>query len=537
MPPDGVLSSGTASIRLIRSTRWFGMRASNTTRLAVGVLLCFIAVAVGAHFILLDADFPKGLTWSRVLYTDEGWYSGGAIARATTGRWYVEGDLNVIVGMPVLHLVEGAVFRIAGMSLVSARATIACFFVALLPLAYLLVSRHTNVLGGLAAIAVLSGSFIVFAYSRLATADLPAACLVLLSLVLAAHSGRRASLARSALSGLVFSVAVLTKATAVAALPALIYATWISGESRRQRVAASATVVAVAVGVVAAHYGAARLLFAPDLGCLAVFHQPQRFELNPLYALRNLWPTVRLWAVVDSILCPVVVVLVPVFFVVSRQFRQNKAAAISLVWLAGHILMISASTYQPPRYLAAAVIPATALLGVMAGVLTRRRDRLTPLLIVLAVGLLVFTDAGRMVRYLRSPSHTFLHMARDVASRMSSRPGEPPYLLGNFANSISLATGVRSINDRYGTRDLEWKLAEYEPSYYVTLWPEGKIANLIRETHELEPLAVYAGFREAEEVHFYAITEKASPDSMRRAGPVEAVPVRQEMGHATSTAR
>jgi len=106
---------------------------------------------------------------------------------------------------------------------------------------------------------------------------------------------------------------------------------------------------------------------------------------------------------------------------------------------------------------------------------------------------------------------------------MSSRPGESPYLLGNFANSISLATGVRSINDKHGTRDLEWKLAEYQPSYYVTLGRGGKIRGLITAVHGLELIAaydVYASFRDPdpEEVYFYAVAEKAPSDTAQSGG-------------------
>jgi len=518
------------------------MRACSPTRLATGVLLCFILVAVGAHFLHLEADFPRGVTWSRVLYTDEGWYSGGAVARATTGRWHVEGDLNVMVGMPVLHLVQGAVFNVAGMSLGSARATIVCFFVAMLPLAYLLVSRHTNTLGGLVAVALLSGSFIVFAYSRLAIADLPAASLVLLSLVLAAHPGRRFGLVTSGLSGLVFGVAILTKTTVLAGLPALLYAAWTSGESSRQRAAACATAAAVAAGVVSMYFCAARWLYAPDVRYFATFHRAQRFEPHLLHALRNLWPTVRLWARVDRIMSPLALALVPVFFAASRRFRRNRAAAISLVWLVGHVLMVSASTYQPPRYLVSAVIPAAMVLSVMAGVLARKPERLKPLLIVLAVGLLVFADAGRMVRYVRSPSYSFVSMARDVATHMSSRPGESPYLLGNFANSISLATGVRSINDKHGTRDLEWKLAEYQPSYYVTLGRGGKIRGLITAVHGLELIAaydVYASFRDPdpEEVYFYAVAEKAPSDTAQSGGGARPARAGRSRVHSPSPGR
>ncbi len=47
----------------------------------------------GAPFTL-TADFPAGVDWSESLYTDEGWYAGGAITHTLTGTWIVPGDFK-----------------------------------------------------------------------------------------------------------------------------------------------------------------------------------------------------------------------------------------------------------------------------------------------------------------------------------------------------------------------------------------------------------------------------------------------------------
>src|SRR5215472_10011067 len=82
-------------------------------------------VVNGLRFVHLDADFPPGVTTSRALYTDEGLYSLNAI-RASTGRsWYVPGELNTSINLPVGPILQLGVFRISGRSLIVARSLVA----------------------------------------------------------------------------------------------------------------------------------------------------------------------------------------------------------------------------------------------------------------------------------------------------------------------------------------------------------------------------------------------------------------------------
>src|SRR5262245_18809374 len=74
------------------------------------------------RFVSLEADFPAGLTTSRALYTDEGWYSMNAVAIARGQPWYTPGELNTMVSLPVVPLLQSAAFHFLGPGLVAARA-------------------------------------------------------------------------------------------------------------------------------------------------------------------------------------------------------------------------------------------------------------------------------------------------------------------------------------------------------------------------------------------------------------------------------
>ncbi|MEK6588219.1 MAG: hypothetical protein AABY97_05195, partial [Chloroflexota bacterium] len=84
-------------------------------------------------------------------------------------------------------------------------------------------------------------------------------------------------------------------------------------------------------------------------------------------------------------------------------------------------------------------------------------------------------------------------------------------LIGNMANSISLATGVPSINSILGTRDLHWKLLRYRPSYYVALGEEKSTAQQLGKMYDLQQLATYdvfGNYYDGKRVQLYKLVMK-----------------------------
>ena len=64
------------------------------------LLVALLAAVNVMRFVRLDADFPPGVTTSRTLYTDEGWYSGNGARIGTGQSWYIPGEMNVIIDLP-----------------------------------------------------------------------------------------------------------------------------------------------------------------------------------------------------------------------------------------------------------------------------------------------------------------------------------------------------------------------------------------------------------------------------------------------------
>src|ERR1700733_3875325 len=117
-----------------------------TARGAVHILLLLVAaVFLALHALHLNADFPNHspwMDWSK--YTDEGWYGDGAIRHFQRGQWYVAGDFNPAIALPVWPLVEAALFRFTGVNLTAARALTVGIFSLILLVSYLLLRRSRD---------------------------------------------------------------------------------------------------------------------------------------------------------------------------------------------------------------------------------------------------------------------------------------------------------------------------------------------------------------------------------------------------------
>src|SRR5271168_2138569 len=142
------------------------------TQLVLNVGWCIWTAAIAAlmalHAVHLRADFPNYSPWMDYSkYTDEGWYGKAAIEHYVLGSWYVHGDFNPSVALPVLPALELALFRFTGVNLVAARLLILVLFALNLLLAYLILRTQASRPIALFAVTLLVTSAYLYAFSRL----------------------------------------------------------------------------------------------------------------------------------------------------------------------------------------------------------------------------------------------------------------------------------------------------------------------------------------------------------------------------------
>jgi hypothetical protein len=215
------------------------------------------------HALHLRADFPNHSPWmfDWAKYTDEGWYGDAAVRAHLLGQWYLAGDFNPAVAVPVWPALEWLLFCVTGVSVEAARGLAVAIFFVNLALSYALLradgpglSRFESrgpVCGprwpALVGISLLVTSPYLFCFSRLAILEPLLTALVLAALNVAVRMGawRRPAWGAAAVGALAV-LAALTKTTAIFLLPAIAWA-MIAALWPRRNVALRCAVVAGAV--------------------------------------------------------------------------------------------------------------------------------------------------------------------------------------------------------------------------------------------------------------------------------------------------
>lgn len=179
------------------------------------------------HAWHLRADFPNGSPWmfDWAKFTDEGWYGNAAVRGHLLGSWYLAGDFNPAVAVPLWAFLEWMGFFVTGVTVEAARGLAVACFLASLVLGYLLVRSHLPRWAALLAVTLTATSPFLYCFSRLAILEPLETTLMLAALNVAVRLPRmRRPEIGAVWVGLLFALATLTKTTAAFLLPAVIWA-------------------------------------------------------------------------------------------------------------------------------------------------------------------------------------------------------------------------------------------------------------------------------------------------------------------------
>ncbi len=142
------------------------------------VLFSFcVLLAFSFRVIYLDSDPYSKLCWSTGLLTDEGFYIHNARNLILFGHERTDEFNNYLI-MPTLHFVQVAVFRLFGVSSISARGISVGFSLGTLALFFLAMRRAFSQNVALASTLFLGLDHINLLYNRMALMDTPAAFLL-----------------------------------------------------------------------------------------------------------------------------------------------------------------------------------------------------------------------------------------------------------------------------------------------------------------------------------------------------------------------
>jgi hypothetical protein len=476
--------------------------------------LVLIGGFAALHALHLRADFPNHTPWSGdwAKYTDEGWYGNAAIRAHLFGNWYLPGDFNPAPAVPVWPFLEWALFFFTGVTVQAARGLAVAFFFANLLLSYLLLRVSGPRWAGLLAVTLMVTSPFLYCFSRLAILEPMLIAFTLGAVNLAVRLPRmRRPVWASVWIGLLFTLMMLSKTTAVFLLPALGWAMLLPlWEKRRLALrcslaAAGAFVVSFGVWM-AAVAGSGLLRDYKYLFMVNKYIKPPEFY----------WPVVSLWwsfhggLWVDHILIPLAGLVVAGAMVAGllrspawgRKLLLDPVFGASVWAVAGYILFMTYQNHPQPRYFAVVAFfcfilvaqGAEALLSQAASasqIWTRRAGWAVVAVAAVTAGL----NGVQTWEYASHPEYTFVNAAEGLTHYIDAHPNGKRLLVATSGDEITLVSHLPTICDDFGTQDLAAKLAAYQPGWFAS-WNDLDPGTLddLHSRYSLEQVARFRAF-------------------------------------------
>jgi 4-amino-4-deoxy-L-arabinose transferase-like glycosyltransferase len=334
------------------------------SRFIVSSFFVLVVVLAIPHFLFLDADFPAGITWSGVLYTDEGWYLNGAVRYVLTGHWYLPGDFNPMVILPIGPLIQASAFHVLGLDLVSARLTVAFVSILIIVLSGFIVWRLMDRTAAMVSSMLLAVNFFFFSFSRIALLELIAICFAVAAIAVALLPDTTRIRSTLIISSLLLVLGVLTKTMALCALPSLIMLAWWKGTSRHDSMKNVILVMVSFALALTAYYFTMMSLYPDDCHYFMRLNIYSRTGDLTILERMHMGLNLLVWIrMIDGISWPVLGLLALFFLICEPKFRRNRLVLLSMTWLFTYLLMMCALQYHPPRYFLPFLFPVFALFG------------------------------------------------------------------------------------------------------------------------------------------------------------------------------
>lgn len=466
-------------------------------------LWCVVVGFCTLRFFYLTADFPNDSLWmiDQAKFTDEGWWGNAAVMHALIGHWYVAGDYNPAVALPVWPALLSIVFHFTGVSLVAARALNVAISISTLALVYFLVRRFTGREGsaaGLLAVLLLSASPFAFVFSRLAILDTLVVFEFCAALLMASFASRKRVWPLLPVSLLICTM-MLTKTTAAMLLAAILWVTWSAmGRRLRDLLTAVMTVIVVPAAVLKG-YALLVGVMGFDADYKYFFSVNAMPEIDWAHGFATLSDFFRNCFWIDRVLYPAALLVLIVAVTWRRRLWSNPLFSASWLAIGAQATFIfSRQDDYAPRYFLVLLTPLIVTVVLAFDELVkplRTKMGLWPAAILLAAmaGSIV-SNSVMTGQFLTHRDYDFRDAAAAIGTIVRSHPEQKALTLGVSGNQISLMTGIPSINDGFGTEEMAEKVARYQPGWYLA-WNDVAFASADYLTpFHLEKMASFAVF-------------------------------------------
>ena len=452
-----------------------------------GSIIGLIVIFNLLRLVNLNADFPPGITKSGVLYSDEGWYASAAINDYIVGGWFLEGDFNPAINMPLGQVFHAVSFRVFGMGLGQAR--IAPVLAAMLTVlfSYLLILKYLNRQLSLLVILLFTVNFHFFAFSRLAIMDIIMLCFIISAIFTA---DRFRGYAGVIFGSVLLLLGYLTKSTAMFALPLLLYIVFSSGDGKKAAAVKSLIAAFMVIGGMLTYNFFAERAYPADFAYFKNINLADRMVGGLIEWIRSGGNVILEGGTIGSILYPTALIVIAIALFL-KEFRQNKLVRIMGIWLISYFLLLSVFKYHPPRYFLSVTIPVIVLFvigfqDICCKLPTKRIVQYCSVIILIILAL----NGYRIVNYIFHPEYSMIEMFNGIKEKIYSEVHneDDAVILADVAHTISLGTGFLAINSVLGTKDIDWKVKEYHVDYYIALGIDHEVYDYMKQNYKIESM-------------------------------------------------
>jgi hypothetical protein len=242
-------------------------------------------------------------------------------------------------------------------------------------------------------------------------------------------------------------------------------------------------------------------------------------------------------------------VLYPAFFVAIAlalfwrpRFFRNPLVPTLLLWIGGYFLFLAYHNNLQPRYYLMVAAPITVLVAMAIDFFSHARERTANLVAIgltslLALAILV-PDAILQLDLVLHPTYEFQAAARGIARIVRADPTHSNLVLSISGSDLTLMTGLPSIDDDFGTLDLDQRVKQYRPGWYAA-WNELDDDKMDALTPLFHPVRV-AAFPAMDDpdrnlLILYRLDPIVETPSLPRRGRTTPKPLRTRLGQQPTT--
>ena len=299
--------------------------------------------------------------------------------------------------------------------------------------------------------------------------------------------------------GILLPAMVLTKTTAICLFPAIFYMVWARSGYRLRP--ALRLALPPAVGG-AALWCAYFLLFVrphylEDYRYLFSANAYTGIELEPIAKVVLNTISDGAWMGWPLYIVFFAVIALALFW--RPRMWANPLFPSLLLWIGGYFAFLAYHNNLQPRYYLVIAVPVTVMVALGLDRFRQMKSRRATILASALAGIVVagiaVPDAVQQMGYVLHPTYEFVAAAQGIKRIVLADKTHSRLILSISGSDLTLMTGLPSIDDDFGTLDLDERVKQYRPGWYAA-WNdvEDDKADSLTPLYRLQRVAAFPAY-------------------------------------------